>query len=629
MKRILALFTLSLLAGLYSSQSQTTTNLFWDVNGTTGGIGGTGNWTTTGTTWTTNSAGTNTTISGAWTNSATWTNNNANNAILQGTFGTVSLSSGTIFANQIQVNTTGFTIQNSSTSTSSQNRYFRTRNGIILADGVNLNISSGVTTNGAITGFEGPITGTNGTSGVNTNCSLSVTGATLNADSSIRIALDTSATDIRVPVIIGTTGSGYASIGVSSDNVTNSIYGSVAVNSGSRLVLGNNNNGTTRRINVQGKLTTQNTDLVIGETGFGGMIVLYGSNSIGGNVVVQAGQLGYGSANAFGNSTVVLSNNAKLGQQGAIGTTDADRTLANKISLQGNVTLGLGDFGNFLSGNIDLNSAQRTILIGNSTVLYGAVTNGSLIYTNSSSSRTMTLNGSLNLTNFSILGRGTTTLGAANVISNLVVSNSFANVVISSVGNTINSYTVNSGALSAAALGNGTKSMDLSGVGATAIFSNTATSGSLGVGALTLGGSNNFVMATSGSMSVASSGAITLSGTSNVITLNGSVLASGQTYTLFSGTSVSTNGLTGPVTLTGLGVNNAPGLVLNGPAITSGVNIYTFRSTATALELQVDPNLTLNYSWSGGTTGTWNTDPANTVWTLDGTSSAFTSGGNG
>ncbi|NDA09954.1 MAG: hypothetical protein EBZ07_03795, partial [Verrucomicrobia bacterium] len=170
--------------------------------------------------------------------------------------------------------------------------------------------------------------------------------------------------------------------------------------------------------------------------------------------------------------------------------------------------------------------------------------------------------------------------------------------------------------------------MDLSGVGATAIFSNTATSGSLGVGALTLGGSNNFVMATSGSMSVASSGAITLSGTSNVITLNGSVLASGQTYTLFSGTSVSTNGLTGPVTLTGLGVNNAPGLVLNGPAITSGVNIYTFRSTATALELQVDPNLTLNYSWSGGTTGTWNTDPANTVWTLDGTSSAFTSGGN-
>ncbi|NDD82145.1 MAG: hypothetical protein EBZ53_06245, partial [Verrucomicrobia bacterium] len=258
-------------------------------------------------------------------------------------------------------------------------------------------------------------------------------------------------------------------------------------------MLGNNNNGTTRRINVQGKLTTQNTDLVIGETGFGGMIVLYGSNSIGGNVVVQAGQLGYGSANAFGNSTVVLSNNAKLGQQGAIGTTDADRTLANKISLQGNVTLGLGDFGNFLSGNIDLNSAQRTILIGNSTVLYGAVTNGSLIYTNSSSSRTMTLNGSLNLTNFSILGRGTTTLGAANVISNLVVSNSFANVVISSVGNTINSYTVNSGALSAAALGNGTKSMDLSGVGATAIFSNTATSGSLGVGALTLGGSNNFV----------------------------------------------------------------------------------------------------------------------------------------
>jgi len=33
---------------------QVTTNLYYDANGTTNGIGGTGNWTTTGTNWTTN-----------------------------------------------------------------------------------------------------------------------------------------------------------------------------------------------------------------------------------------------------------------------------------------------------------------------------------------------------------------------------------------------------------------------------------------------------------------------------------------------------------------------------------------------------------------------------------------------
>ena len=629
MKKIPVYLVLSFITAFNFSQAQTSTNLYYDANGTTAGIGGTGNWTTTGANWTTSSAGTAALISGAWTNSATWTNSNANNAILQGTTGTLSLSSGSIYANQIQVNTTGFTIQNSSTGTSSANRYFRTKNGIILADGVNLNISSGLTTNGAITGFEGVITGTNGTTGVNTNCSITITGATLNSDSSIRIALDTSATDIRVPVIIATTGNGYANIGVSSDSVTNSIYGSITVNSNSRLVLGNNNNGKTRRINVQGKLTTVNTDLLIGETGFLGTIVLYGANSIGGNVVVQSGSLGYGSITAFGNSTVILSNNATFGQQGDIGLTDIDRTLPNNISVLGDVTLGLGSYGNYLSGNINLNSAQRTFLIANSTLLSGSITNGSLIYTNSSSSRTMTFNGALSLTNLSILGRGSVSLNGQSSISNLVVSNTTSNSVILGSGpNTINSFTVNAGGLSAANLGNGTKNLTLTGVGATATFSNTAISGSLAAGLLTLGGSNNIVMATSGSTSIASSGAITLSGNSNVITLNGSVLASGVTYPLITGTSVDTNGLTGPVTLTGAGVNNAVNLTLNGAPVISGANTYTFRSTATALELQVDQNLVNNYSWSGGSTGNWNTDPANTVWTLGGSPAAFTSNGN-
>ncbi|NCY22725.1 hypothetical protein EBX31_12325, partial [bacterium] len=209
MKKILVLFTLSLLAGIYSSQSQT--NMFWDANGTSGGLGGTGNWTATGSSWATNnSSGTASVGSGAWSSG------NGNIAIFQGTAGNVTLSSASVSAGQVQVNTTGYTFSNNSTTSG---RYIRATNGgIFLGNNVNMNISSAITTNGSVTGLQGPVTNAVGASGT----SLTVTGTTLNSDSSVRIGFDGSETDIWVPLTIATTGSGYASL----KNVggTNSIY---------------------------------------------------------------------------------------------------------------------------------------------------------------------------------------------------------------------------------------------------------------------------------------------------------------------------------------------------------------------------------------------------------------------
>jgi len=433
MKKTIAILTLSLIVGVYSSQAQTSTNLYWDANSTTAGIGGTGNYSSTSASqWTTNTNGTSALVGGGWT-SGNASSGTGNNAIFAGTAGTVSLNQ-SLAANQIQFLTSGYNLQNTNTTS---NYYFRARSGILLGDGVTLNVSSPVRTNGTATGFEGLITNSPGTA----NALIKVTGATTTADSSVRILLDaggnvaSGAQGVYVPIQIATTGSGYAAIRSAGGDA--SVYGNLDVNAGSRLVLqGGSNSTATRSVRVWGNLTTADSDLVVNEAADNGTVVLYGTNSIAGNVVLAYSKLGYGSKQAFGTSTVILSNNTSFGQQGTIGTTEADRTLGNSLSVQGNVTLGLGSFANFLSGNVNLNGSTRTITLGNSTTLSGQIQNGGLNVV--ASNKTVTFNGAstysggttfatalggstnnvvVNNTTGSAFGSGAVSVGSGNVLS--------------------------------------------------------------------------------------------------------------------------------------------------------------------------------------------------------------------
>ena len=378
-KTILALLT----ALSVSAQAAT---LYWDVNGATTGVGGTGNWTTTGTTWSTDSTGSSTTASGGWTSAGTGP---TNVAVFQGTAGQVTLSSSTVYANNVQVNSSGYTFWNSGT-TSSQNRYIRSTNGITLGAGVNLNWGS----SGATLGVTGPINGGAGS----LVTIVGSTDASTGINSRIGLSSNAIATAINVPMTVATTGTGYAVVSVTDSSTTNRINGNITINNGSRLILGTGSS-TSRALIVTGDITSSaDGALSINESGNTGLVELRGSNTVTGDINVY-GQLGYANKNAFGTARLVLNQGATLGQSQSIGdNSDAVRMINNNILLNGDVTIGGLSWANILGGNIDLNNATRSIKVDNSTTIYGGFVNSStgLIFTNSSSSaggRTMAFNG--------------------------------------------------------------------------------------------------------------------------------------------------------------------------------------------------------------------------------------------
>ena len=231
MKKIAALFTLSLIFGLSSPQAQT--NWYWDTNGATAGVGGTGSWTTTGTNWTTNAAGSVATVSGAWVAG------NSNFANFQGTAGTVTIGA-SVYMNQAYVNTDGYTFATSG----STSRYIYATNtntaAIILADGITLNLSSGIVAYAAgALGIVGNVTNTGPVAST-----IAITGNSgTTAGSGIRVnsrvgASGTAGTNQwYVNLNIKTTGTAGAILGTADAGSWLILRNPVTVDSGSRLVL--------------------------------------------------------------------------------------------------------------------------------------------------------------------------------------------------------------------------------------------------------------------------------------------------------------------------------------------------------------------------------------------------------
>lgn len=167
------------------------------------------------------------------------------------------------------------------------------------------------------------------------------------------------------------------------------------------------------------------------------------------------------------------------------------------------------------------------------------------------------------------------------------------------------------GSLAASSLGGG--SISVAGTTGSVATLSSSLAAPLVVGGLTLGG-NAMLGLTSGGAFV-SSGAVTISGVDNVLSIAGASPAAG-TYALVAGTSLVN---TGAVSLTGAAFSGQ--IIPLGSSGTVGRTTYLFTSSGTALEL-VATGGPYDLVWSGGPAGTWNTTSAN--WQQGGSGPAIT-----
>lgn len=411
---------------LFFTPSAKSATYYWDVvAGAGNGVGsslsvgsGTNAWSNAAQFWSTDPLGSASLTVGTWTTTGLMGINDTAvfqaNGSVNGTnniAGTVTVSGTSSFA--INVNTTGYTFKNISTS---QNNYLGATNGITLGNNVNLNLSSmPVTASG--TGSLGlRMSGIKAAAGA-TGTSITIVGDTGStaptngtAGSGVRILFDksnvgTTTNVIAVNTIIATTGTQAAYFSVNASTSAR-FEGTVTINSGSRLVL-SPGASTSRIIDVRGNIISSEAGaLSIGESSNTGKVLLHGNNTLTGDLNVY-GLLGYGSLSAFGTTRLVLNQGASLAQVVAIGDgTDAQRALNNNILLNGGawaantyVTIGGESQSQNLAGGVDMNGQGRTLRVDNATTFSGAISNSGgngLVFTNNSSSaggRTLTMAG--------------------------------------------------------------------------------------------------------------------------------------------------------------------------------------------------------------------------------------------
>ncbi|NCY22271.1 hypothetical protein EBX31_10000, partial [bacterium] len=325
---------------------------------------------------------------------------------------------------------------------------------------------------------------------------------------------------------------------------------------------------------------------------------LRNSNNIAG-VTVNSGILGYKNRNAFGTGTLILADGVVVGQDGIInnpnltGNDQTDRSVANSIQLNGNVTFGLGGTANHLGGAMDLTGANRTITLGNTTYQYGAVTNGGLVIDNGTvaGSRTFGLfasnnysggtvvrtNAILAVGNDKALGTGdltfTNTTGSGSATLRASTLSTSANQ-LRTIANNIqlaNGMNVTVDAVSSV--------QDSAGV-ATAVALNTTLSGNIsGLGSLTKTGSNNLTLLGTNSYAGGTTiSAGTLVGTTaslqGAITNNGALSFNQGTDGTYSGVISGSGSLVkasgGTVTLSGQSTYTGSTLVQGGTLNVSG-----------------------------------------------------------
>ena len=336
------------------------TTLYWDTNGSTAGLGGTGTWNTTATNWTTDSTGSSATQ--AWVSGS--------DAVFAGTVGTVTLGAG-MSASTLTFNTSGYSV--------ASNTVTLTGGTVDVASGATATISSVVAGSAGLTKTDAGTLILSATNTYSNGTTISAGTLQIGSGSSSGTLGSGDVTDNASLVFMRSNSftvsnslSGSGTVTQSGGTVTlsgsNSFSGGLMVNSGT-LILGNDSalgtgtltlaNGTT----LQTSATRTINDAVV----LNGNITLSGSYGL-----TLAGTVDLGSATR----TVTVSGTVAPTISGVIGGTGG-------LTKSGNTTLILTGT-NTYTGTTSLSAG--TLQLGD-----GATSNGSIAGAVSYSSGSATL----------------------------------------------------------------------------------------------------------------------------------------------------------------------------------------------------------------------------------------------
>ena len=357
----------------------------------------------------------------------------------------------------------------------------------------------------------------------------------------------------------------------------------------------------------------------------GGAVTIGNSTStanqptVGALIFNASGTSGYSITNQVGNANV-MSVTLTGSATNAIGS--GTGILVNS-NVSGDTTFGKfgggtggtgGNVSNVGSAGIILGRAQTWTnnstsysLIVNAPIAgaFALTTNGPGTFVLGGSNSFSSLNvsaGTVRVTASGGLSSGTVTVGSAGTLNVLTaVTNSLANSGTVSIGA--------GGSLTTGSIGTGALSLaGVSGTGASFTSTFAATQAPASV---TMSGYATITLA-SATSGILSTGPVSISGLSNVLSVGG-VTAAGNTYTLLSGTGLTNSG---SITLTGAALGNQT--LSLGSSGTIGRTVYNFNQTAAALQLAVT-GTTYDLFWNGGSSGAWDYTTAN--WQKDGVGS--------
>ncbi len=240
-----------------------------------------------------------------------------------------------------------------------------------------------------------------------------------------------------------------------------------------------------------------------------------------------AGILTITNANTYAGGTTLYSGVLRVGNNGALGSgylfltsgnlssdSTTARTLANNVSVEGNLTLGdaVNTGALTLGGTVDLGGVARQLDTPSNVTLSGSISNGGLI---KNGSGTLTLSGSNTYLGGVVLNAGAVAINSATSLGDSSGSLTFAgnsSLIFNASFTGNRGYAINSGA---------TDTIDTNGFNFTQIgvISSEGSLNKAGAGTLTIGGANihtgttsvsTGVLALSGGAAIIDTGAITI-----------------------------------------------------------------------------------------------------------------------